>query len=389
MYGRSPRERRVQKFLNSGLNPLQISASLVARRHPGDVMADELARFRGDTGLSLARATVDELAARAVPTSPSNYEIWVAYTTGGHPDLSREINLRLLRGEPFTDEFNNDLFERYFAKTRLSAQMVEASAGIARELEGVVSSLRGAGAQAGSYAGELESASQRMDTGLAPSDFRAIVARLAATTREMAAHNRELEQKMEVSSRQMETLQTTLQNVRIESLTDGLTGLANRKHFDETLNARLAEDQVDHAGLCLLLCDIDHFKRVNDTWGHQIGDQVIRYVATVLSAQVEGDFLATRYGGEEFALIMPRTKLAAAAEIAERIRTTIKAKTLSRKSTGEILGRVTISLGIARSSPDDDASTLIGRADACLYQSKRTGRDRVTADASVRPASAA
>jgi diguanylate cyclase len=104
---------------------------------------------------------------------------------------------------------------------------------------------------------------------------------------------------------------------------------------------------------------------------------------------VEGDFLATRYGGEEFALIMPRTKLAAAAEIAERIRTTIKAKTLSRKSTGEILGRVTISLGIARSSPDDDASTLIGRADACLYQSKRTGRDRVTADASVRPASAA
>jgi diguanylate cyclase len=212
---------------------------------------------------------------------------------------------------------------------------------------------------------------------------------LAATTREMAAHNRELEQKMEVSSRQMETLQTTLQNVRIESLTDGLTGLANRKHFDETLNARLAEDQVDHAGLCLLLCDIDHFKRVNDTWGHQIGDQVIRYVATVLSAQVEGDFLAARYGGEEFALIMPRTKLAAAAEIAERIRTTIKAKTLSRKSTGEILGRVTISLGIARSSPDDDASTLIGRADARLYQSKRTGRDRVTADASVRPASAA
>lgn len=151
----------------------------------------------------------------------------------------------------------------------------------------------------------------------------------------------------------------------------------------------MAEEQAGHAGLCLLLCDIDHFKRVNDTWGHQIGDQVIRYVASVLNAQVKGDFLAARYGGEEFALIMPRTKLAAAAEIAERIRTTIKAKTLSRKSTGEILGRVTISLGIACSSPGDDAATLIGRADACLYQSKRTGRDRVTADAGVRPASAA
>ena len=175
-----------------------------------------------------------------------------------------------------------------------------------------------------------------METSADPATFRELVTRLAAMTRKIATYNHGLEQRMEESSRQVETLQTSLQNIRVEALTDGLTGLANRKHFDETLRARLTEEEMDGSGLCLLLCDIDHFKRVNDTWGHQIGDQVIRYVASVLKAQAGGDFLAARYGGEEFALIMPRIEIAAAREVAENIRETIKAKTLSRKSTGEI-----------------------------------------------------
>ncbi|GAM97870.1 hypothetical protein U91I_01499 [alpha proteobacterium U9-1i] len=352
-------------------------------------MVDLLTQFRGEAGLALARAAIDELARHSAATSPTNYEIWTSYLAGANPELNREIETRLLRGEPFTDGVSEELFERYFAKTRLSAQMVEASASIARQLTDVITSLRGAGAQAGNYAGELHAAAQDMESGADPAAVRTILARLAATTREMVVYNRSLEQRMEASSRQVETLQTALQNVRVEALTDGLTGLANRKHFDEVLRARLAEAESTHAGLCLLMCDIDSFKRVNDTWGHQIGDQVIRYVASVLHAQAGGDFLAARYGGEEFALIMPRTELATAAKVAELIRATIKAKTLSRKSTGEILGRVTISLGVARRAPKESASSFISRADACLYQSKRAGRDRVTTETSLEPASAA
>ncbi len=228
-----------------------------------------------------------------------------------------------------------------------------------------------------------------MDGGLEPSDFRTIVARLAATTREMAEHNRALEHKMEVSSRQVEALQSTLQNVRVEALTDGLTGLANRKHFDEALLSRLSEEQVSRAGLCLLLCDIDHFKRVNDTWGHQVGDQVIRYVASVLRHHAGGDCLAARYGGEEFAVLMPRTALTSAEAVAKSICRDVRAKTLSRKSTGEVLGSVTISIGIAIHRRAEPAESFVGRADACLYQSKRAGRDRVTTDAAREGASGA
>lgn len=352
-------------------------------------MTEDLSRFHNADGLVLARETIDELGVQRIPTSPANYEIWIAHKTGASPELSRDIEARLLRGEAFTDEVNEELFDRYFAKTRLSAQMVEASAGIARELADVVSSLRGAGAQAGSYAGELQSASQRMDVGVAPSDFRTIVARLAATTREMADHNRHLEHKMEVYSRQVETLQSTLQNVRVEALTDGLTGLANRKHFDEILRSRLADEETNGAGLCLLLCDIDHFKRVNDTWGHQVGDQVIRYVAGVLRHNAGSDSLAARYGGEEFAVLMPRTMLTTAEAVAKNICRDVRAKKLSRKSTGEVLGSVTISIGISNYRNAEGIESFVGRADACLYHSKRSGRDRVTADAERESASAA
>jgi len=352
-------------------------------------MTEDLSRFRDAGGLVLARGTIDELAVQRLPTSPSNYEIWIAHRAGVSPELSREIEGRLLRGEVFTDEVNEELFDRYFAKTRLSAQMIEASAGIARELADVVSSLRGAGVQAERYAGELQSASQRMEVGVAPSDFSTIVARLAATTREMADYNRQLEGKMEVYSRQVETLQSTLQNVRVEALTDGLTGLANRKHFDEILRSRIADEQVNKAGLCLLLCDIDHFKRVNDTWGHQVGDQVIRYVAGVLRHNAGSDALAARYGGEEFAVLMPRTMLTTAETVAKNICRDVRAKKLSRKSTGQVLGSVTISIGVSSYRNAEGMGSFVGRADACLYHSKRTGRDRVTTDSEEESAFAA
>ena len=352
-------------------------------------MTETLSHFRGAEGLLLAQETIKSLGEQSIPTSPANYEVWTTHRTGANPDLSREIDARLKRGDPFSDAANDELFDRFFANTRLSAQMVEAGEGIARELADVVSSLRGAGAQAGSYATELQAATQRMEGGLEPSDFRTIVARLAATTRDMALHNRQLEQRMQVSSRQVETLQSALRSVRVEALTDGLTGLANRKFFDETLRKKLGEEAANGAGLCLMMCDIDHFKRVNDTWGHPVGDQVIRFIAGVLNQHAQGDHLAARYGGEEFAIIMPRTALAAAQQLGAGVCQAVRAKQLARKSTGQVLGTVTISIGIARHRPSESTAALIARADACLYHSKRTGRDRVTTDADWENASAA
>ena len=336
--------------------------------------------FRGQGGLELAHETIALLGEHNIPTTPPNYEIWVSHKLGADSSLSGEIEARLASGEEFSDAVNEDLFERYFANTRLSVQMLAASEGIARELTDIVGTLRNAGDRAGSYSNALDSIATSFESGIDPASFQAVVSQLAAATREMADKNRQLSVQMAASSRQVEALQLTLQTVKVEALTDSLSGLANRKMFDESLRRSMHEAVANQDELCLLMCDIDHFKNVNDTWGHPVGDQVIRFIAHTLRQHANKDCLAARYGGEEFALIMPRTRLSEAHAIGCMVNQSVKTKRLARRSTGENIGSITISIGIAHHRSEDSLSDFIGRADACLYASKRGGRDRVTTD---------
>jgi diguanylate cyclase len=208
-----------------------------------------------------------------------------------------------------------------------------------------------------------------------------VVGSLAAATLDMANHNQQLNQQLRRSTQEIETLRSSLESVRVESLTDSLTGLANRRMFDETLRMRIDEAHAHRTEMCVLLCDIDHFKRFNDTWGHHTGDQILRFLASALQSHARPDFLVARYGGEEFAMIMPRASLKAATQIAEALRTAIQTKRLRRRSTNEDLGQVTVSIGLAKLQPGDTPVGLVERADACLYASKRNGRNQVTTDA--------
>lgn len=337
-------------------------------------------KFEGPRGLELGHQAVDALGQHALPTTPANYEIWVTHQLGLLPDLTRELEARRERGEAITPEFCEELFERFFANTRLSLQMIEAGESIARELTDVAASLRSAGDDAGAYSNSLETAAAQFDRPADPERLRKLVAELAAASRDMAERNKTLSEQMAASSRQVETLQAALQSVKVEALTDSLTGLANRKHFDVTLRRRLEDALTNGGELCLMLCDIDHFKRVNDTWGHLVGDQVIRFIAKQIQDLARGDDLAARYGGEEFAIIMPRADLSKARALAETLNRTVKTKQLTRRSTGESLGKITLSVGVAQYRVGEPAHDLIARADACLYAAKRGGRDRVTSE---------
>jgi len=332
--------------------------------------------FDGGDGIALARATIDQLAKLKLPTSPPHYELWATHLSGARQALSEEMDSRLAAGAA-PGALSEELFERYFGSTRLSVEIMQASETIARELTEVAASLRNAGADTGLYSEALEHAVQSFDSGADGASMQTVLRHLAIATREMVAKNRDLSSQMAASSRQVETLQSTLQSVKLEALTDGLTGLANRKYFDETLRREIEHNA---GNVCLLMCDIDHFKRFNDTWGHLVGDQVIRFIAQVLRAQMEGSSFSARYGGEEFAVIMPRASLSSAAAMGEAISRAVKAKQLTRRSTGEVLGAVTLSIGIACHRSGEGATDLIARADALLYAAKREGRDRVSVD---------
>ena len=198
--------------------------------------------------------------------------------------------------------------------------------------------------------------------------------------------NRALELQLEASRDDIASLQRDLDDVRRESLLDPLTKIANRKSFDEGLAAAIAACQRAMATpLCLLLLDIDHFKRFNDTYGHQTGDQVLRLVAMTLKSNVKGKDLVARYGGEEFVAILPATDLDGAMIVAENIRKAIQAKELLKRSTNEKLGRITASFGVAMFHAADTAASLIERADRCLYAAKNAGRNRVVSETAARP----
>jgi diguanylate cyclase (GGDEF)-like protein len=160
------------------------------------------------------------------------------------------------------------------------------------------------------------------------------------------------------------------------AMRDGLTGLANRRCLDQTLRNELELARRSRHPLSVLLIDIDHFKRYNDTHGHPAGDECLKRVAMVLSGQVRTYDLAARYGGEEFVVILPNQALQGAAAVAERIRRAVERSIAAAPMAGG--ERVTVSIGAACTGAGLDAPEgLIARADAALYRAKEAGRNRV------------
>jgi diguanylate cyclase len=177
------------------------------------------------------------------------------------------------------------------------------------------------------------------------------------------------------ASREVQALRNDLEEARRQAMSDPLTSVANRKAFDERLAREMAAASASGSDLALLLLDIDHFKRFNDSFGHVIGDEALKLVAQTLVAGVKGRDMVARYGGEEFAVILPATSLVHALGLANGLGAAVKGRRMLLKSTGRDLGRITVSLGVACYRPGESASDLVRRADAALYAAKDRGRD--------------
>ncbi len=252
------------------------------------------------------------------------------------------------------------------------------------EIEQVMAMIDAAMGTAASYRAALAGAKEEIAKGGDRDELRMIVESLVRATREVEIDQRYAAETAAGTSRQeIQTLEKNLAVVRTESLTDTLTTLANRKFFNNAIHRLLAEAAAKNSPLSVLLTDIDHFKNFNDTYGHLTGDQVLRLVAGAVKQEIKGQDIAARYGGEEFAILLPRTALTQAVTVADHIRGSVMRKELIRRSTGESLGRVTISLGVATWKKGDTISSLMERADACLYSAKRAGRNCVIAETAL------
>ncbi|MEM7774122.1 MAG: GGDEF domain-containing protein [Pseudomonadota bacterium] len=176
-----------------------------------------------------------------------------------------------------------------------------------------------------------------------------------------------------------EQLRNELEDARNEGSTDSLTGLKNRRWFDARLSAEIGTAQRSAQPLCLALVDVDSFKRINDSFGHQTGDTILQWIAGRILENVKGRDCAARFGGEEFAIILPDTQLKAGAGLMEQLRIKLEKTNWTHKSSGRSIGRVTASFGVTELGPGDDAPDLVERADQNLYAAKSKGRNRVVA----------
>lgn len=322
-------------------------------------------------------SALDHLKVNAVPAFPRNYELWYTYSAGFNHVLNRAVNAILRERGKISNEEVQSLYDQHLSPHRLGVRIEEVGGRVADEINELEQLVESAVRATSSYGVSLEEAHADLGATQDADQLQTIVSRLIASTRTVEAQNRRLEAQLTESKKELDSLQSSLEAIRYESLTDQLTTLANRKHFDQSLERALYEARDTGQPLSLLLGDIDHFKRFNDTFGHQTGDQVLRLVALSLKQNVKGQDIACRYGGEEFAVILPRTSLNSARVVGEHIRQAVAAKELIKRSTGENLGRVTISIGISSYHPDDSDLSLIDRADSCLYSAKNSGRNRV------------
>jgi len=327
--------------------------------------------------LAFAEIALEQIRALRQPALPRNFEIWYQYATGYNAELNRAINETLAQKGTLSDDDIDQIYNTYFSPSRMSDQIDSVGSRVLDEIKQVLSMIDDAAGSATSYSASLADASEKLQGADDGATLRAVIERLVAGAKEMETNNKKLEARLSASRQEIKQLQQNLETVRTESLTDPLTTLANRKFFDSALAKAMTEAKEANQPLSLLMTDIDHFKSFNDKYGHLTGDQVLRLVAMSVKQNVKGQDVAARYGGEEFVVALPHTALQSAITVADHIRRAVMTKELMKRSSGERLGRVTVSIGVAVLRPDDTAQTLIERADNCLYAAKRHGRNRV------------
>jgi diguanylate cyclase len=333
--------------------------------------------------IGLAEAALERIKALRHPANPHNFEVWYSYAAGINPSLNQAINSLLSVNGTITSTQVEEIYLRYLSAAHIGERIDKVGTQIAGEIEQVMAMIDVSIGTADNYSKSLAGASEDMANDNDREQIRMIVESLVSATREVETKNHVMQQRLKDSRLEIRELQENLEVVRTESLTDPLTTLSNRKFFDGAIERLVKHAEESHEPLTVILTDIDHFKKFNDTYGHLTGDQVLRLVAVSMKHNVKGQDIAARYGGEEFAVLLPNTALPQAVTVADHIRRAVQSKELMRRSTGETLGRVTISLGVAMWRPGDDVASLIERADSCLYAAKSAGRNCVIAETAI------
>lgn len=321
------------------------------------------------------KQTIPLLIKHKISAIPTHYALWYTYVSNESPELNQQLDEALLCDMPISDFKAKDLYRNYAANSE------EVSAWSLRQsLEGMLielsQSLKDTRQDTQQYKKLMDHCiddlSKVEKEGWSVEEVLGLVRSMVNEAQVIRQSAISFNGALANAEKEIERLKSQLLESQQEALYDALTGLCNRRYFDSEISSKTQLDT-----LSLMLIDIDHFKKINDTYGHQMGDQVLKTVGKKLQSSCRDNAQVFRYGGEEFAVLLPGEDLKKARHLADVLRRTVEKISVKDRRTGQALGDITVSIGVSQKAPKEQPASFIERADKLLYDAKRLGRNRV------------
>jgi diguanylate cyclase len=322
------------------------------------------------------RLALTHISKYNLPVNPVNYTVWYEYVSGKNRELKKAIDHSLKTEAGFSRNRVETLYEKHITGAdRITVSRILVR--MALMLRNIISHVALTSDDLSGHGKSLEKLAAQIHIARDDDKIKHLIRQMVSETRALVDSGKRLQTRMKISSGDLEQLQKEIDKSRMEARTDALTGLLNRRGLESRLKTEQIRARNTQTPFSIILTDIDHFKKVNDTFGHLVGDNLLKILGRLLKSHLRKNDTAARYGGEEFLLILSGTGLRDAVAVGEKIRRSMTLKEWKIKRNNTQMGKITVSMGIAAYRPGDTVKALVERADEALYRAKNNGRDRI------------
>lgn len=325
------------------------------------------------------RLALPQMSEHNIPITPRNYAVWYEYVSGSTHELTITIDRMVEKKEKFNRDKNEKLYLQFCAGINEN-ELKRFQDGLQQILKIMLKEIMELTGQADQYESVISKSVSKLSEDSSVENIMGIVNEIIDETKTMGNHGKTIQQKLKETTENLQAIQKEFEKTKSAALEDFLTGAPNRKALDDKFTEYAGEAIPGEKDLCLLLIDIDHFKKFNDNHGHIVGDEVLKFVARKVKDIVRGRDFFARFGGEEFAVLLPQTPISGAKVTAENIRKYFAGKTMKTVSRSVKLGKITVSIGVADYRQGETLEALVERSDKALYFAKNTGRNRVATE---------